>query len=452
MLSLDRSPPANVEAERAVIGAILLDPVRIDAVAELLRPEHFFEPTHQEIYKSILELHDSNRGVEVVALRDHLVGRNALDDSSAQQRLAELLDAVATSAHAEGHANIVREKAELRQMIHIASETIKDVHEATDSAQDVIDRAEKRIFEASAQRMGSEGIPVRAVLQRAFELIRMSREGDGINQGISTGYYDLDFILQGFRGGQLVIIAARPSVGKTTFALNLVRNMCVHGGKSGLLFSLEMKALDITLNLLCSMAKVDSFRLRSGVLTSDEENVLYDAGEILSGASFTIDDTSSLTTMSMRSRARRLKHKSGLDFIAIDYLQLLSEGATNKNDGRQQEVAAISRRLKGLANELDVPIISLSQLSRKVEDRTDQRPRLADLRESGAIEQDADIVLLLHREDYVRRQQGKKDEEIPPEARNKAEIIVAKNRNGPTGVAELAYFREAFRFENLARE
>ncbi len=450
-MSVDRAPPFNAEAERAVIGAILLDPVRVDLVAETVRPEHFFEPAHQHIFRAVLELHDGNRGVEPVALRDHLRSKGLLDQIGGSDAITDLLEAVATSAHVENHARLVREKFELRNLLSLAHETIGDVYESADACDEVLDRAERRLYEATGNRMGKAGVSVGEVLQQAFDLIRQSRSGDGINQGVSSGYYDLDFLLQGFRGGQLIILAARPSVGKTTFCLNLVRNMCVHGGKKGIFFSLEMKALDITLNLLCSMAKVDSFRLRSGVLNGDEENLLFDAGEILSSAALFLDDGSGTTTMTVRSRARRMKHSEGLDFIVIDYLQLLSDGASNV-DNRQAEVAAISRKLKGLALELDIPIVALSQLSRKVEDRTDQRPRLADLRESGAIEQDADIVLLLHREDYVKRQQGKKDEEIPPEIRNRAEIIVAKNRNGPTGVAELAYFREAFRFENLARD
>ena len=451
-MTVDRGPPHNAEAERAVLGALLLDPERIDTVAEILKAEHFYEPAHQHVYRAALEIHDANRALDPLILKDHLQGKGLLDEVGGLSLLTDLLDSVATSAHSEAHAGIVREKSELRDLLSISHETIKDVHESSDPSREIVDRAEQRLFSASQNQLGTEGSDVRTVLLQAFELIRRSREEGGINQGISSGYFELDYCLQGFRGAQLVIIAARPSVGKTTFALNLVKNMCVFNGKGGRLFSLEMRAIDITMNLLCSMAKVDSHSLRSGVLSADEESALYDAGEVLSNAPLVIDDSAYLTSMSVRSRSRRQKQSKGLDFIVVDYLQLLTDGGGGHQESRQQEVASISRRLKSLSNELDVPVIALSQLSRKVEDRTDQRPRLADLRESGAIEQDADVVLLIHREDYLKRQQGKKDEEIAPEIRNKAEIIVAKNRNGPTGVAELSFFRESFRFENLARE
>ena len=439
---LKNVPPHSLDAERAVLGAMLIDPRAIDDVAEVVTPEHFYKAAHAAVYTVILELYKLNQPVDVVLVNEELQKRGELDKVGGTTALVELTETVPTSANAAYYAEVVRDYACRRQLIQVVAEIQRDTFEDRGQTEELLDRTERRLFEVTQKRIRSEAVPVSSVVQEAFERLELVRKGGGV-VGQPSGLSDLDDLTQGFQPGEMTILAARPSMGKTTLALNILRNVTVYHGRSAVFFSLEMPRLQVTTNLLCGLAKIDGHRLRGGYLTREEERQFLDAAEVLMPAQLYIDDTPGLSTMDLRAKARRLKAQKGIDLIMIDYLQLMSGSAVAARESRQQEVSEISRMTKALARELNIPIIALAQLSRKVEERKDHKPMMSDLRESGSIEQDADMIMLLSRPEYY--------ESDKEELKNRAYVEVAKNRNGPTGSVELAFFREHNRFEPLTR-
>ena len=435
-------PPHSLDAERAVLGALLIDPRAIDDVAEAVQPAHFYKPAHGAIYQVVLDLWKADQPIDVVLVNEELSRRGELEQIGGTAALVELTETVPTAANAAYYAEVVRDYACRRQLIQVVAEIQKDAFEDRGLTEELLDRTEKRLFEVTQKRIRSDAVPVSTVVQEAFERLELVRKGGGV-VGIPSGLADLDELTQGFQPGEMTILAARPSMGKTTLALNILRNVSVYHGRAAVFFSLEMPRLQVTTNLLCGLAKIDGHRLRGGYLSREEERQFLDAAEVLMPAQLYIDDTPGLTTMDLRAKARRLKSQHDIDLIMVDYLQLMSGSAVAAKESRQQEVSEISRMTKALARELNIPIIALAQLSRKVEDRKDHKPMMSDLRESGSIEQDADLIMLLHRPGYYEPEKE--------EYKNQALVIVAKNRNGPVGEVPLLFFNSQMRFESAAK-
>jgi replicative DNA helicase len=439
---LKNVPPHSVEAERAVLGALMIDPSAIDDVAVLIQPEHFYRPANAIIYTTVLDLWRADKPVDVVLLNDELSKRNVLEQVGGTAALAELTEAVPTSANSAYYAKIVRDHAARRDLIKVTAEVQKDAFDISTPTDQLLDRTEKRLFEVTQQRIRSEAVPVSVVVEEAFKRLKSIKDGQGV-AGLPAGFVDLDELTQGFQPGEMTILAARPSMGKTSLCLNILRNITVYQGRPAVFFSLEMPRLQVTSNILCSLARIDGHRLRGGYLTREEERQFLDAAEILAPAPLFIDDTPGLSTMELRAKVRRLKAQHDISFVVIDYLQLMSGSDRASQESRQMEVSEISRMIKALARELSIPIMALAQLSRKVEERKDHKPMMSDLRESGSIEQDADLIMLLFRPEYY--------EPDKEELKNKAEVIVAKNRNGPVGEVKMAFFNSHMRFESLTR-
>jgi replicative DNA helicase len=436
---LDRVPPQNLEAEASVLGAILLDNEAAWLVAQFLRPEHFYKAAHRRIYETVLALATERRPIDVVILRDELGKAGALEMVGGVEALKELVEAVPSAANAEYYAKLVHEKYLLRSLIAVSTSVAKDAYDAGGPAAGVIDRAEKRFFELTSKRVADTASDIRSLLHAEFDRI----DAGGSFKGVMTNLTDLDSVTNGFKPAELVVLAARPSMGKTSLATTFIRNIAVGHGLPVAFYSLEMSKQQVTQNILCAEARVDSFRMRQGRLERRDLDRLRDAAGRLADAPIYVDDASSVSIMEMRAKARmmRLRHKIGL--VVIDYLQLMEgEKGASRDENRAQEISQISRGLKQLARELEVPVIALSQLNRGVESREGHKPRLSDLRESGSIEQDADMVLMLFREAYY------KPNDEDPKVKNGATIIVAKNRNGPTGEVNLYFHKEYTRFDN----
>jgi len=436
--------PHNHDAERAVLGALLLDPVRISDAAEQLSGEDFFDQRYKLVYELLIELADRNQPVDLLTITTLLRSRNQLAEAGGNAFIAELTTAVASSAHLAHHTDLVLQTANLRRLISEATGVIQEAYTTepdSESVTDLLDRAEASIFAISRERTTTGAIAIADAMTEAFQRIDAASNRSEL-QGLRSGFYELDDMLGGFNPGEMTIIAARPSMGKTAFVLNLMERAAMdqregEESPSVLFFSLEMGRLSIVQRMLCSRAKVDAHKLRTGKIPKEDYADLSRAAGELSGARLFIDDTPGLSIMAIRSRARRVKQNHGLDMIVIDYLQLMTAGG--KVESRQQEISQISRQLKELARELEVPLVALSQLSRAVESREDKRPLLSDLRESGSIEQDADVVLMLYRAEYYNPTE---------ENRGKAEVVCAKQRNGPTGSCKLRFFGSILRFEN----
>ena len=443
-----RSSPRSEEAERAVLGAVLLDPERLAEVAEIVSAPDFFDPRHEKIFECVQALNDQAAPIDFVSVGEALKAKGAFVEVGGAEYLVQLAHSVTTSAHALYHAQMVADTATLRRVIHESTDIVREAYETPpdgDSVRKLLDDCEQRMFKIARREEGTGVGPIQEAIQDTFKRLDAAMHRDGLT-GITTGFLDLDQILCGLNKGDLVILAARPSMGKTAFALNLLEHAALSRPEwldrkpSVLLFSLEMGRQQLVSRMLCCLARVDAHRLRTGRMPPEDRTELTNAAEYLADTSIFIDDTSGISMMSLRSRARRVKAKHGLDMIVVDYLQLLT---FPKSESRQQEISNISRSLKGLARELEVPVIALAQLSRQVELRDPPRPQLADLRESGSIEQDADVVMLLYRPEYYPKY---KDEEN----KGVAEIIVAKQRNGPTGTVRLQFFDTMMRFENRA--
>ncbi len=435
--------PANVEAERSILGAILLDNFSYNQAAEHLRAEDFSLDSHRRIYSRMIDLAESSRPIDMITLIEELDRRKELQAIGDVAYVSGLVDGVPDRPSIEHYIKIVRDKALLRGLIHAANSAIARASEQSDAAEDVLNDAEAAIFALSEKRIGRGFMGITEIVKESFGSVdALLQRGQRIT-GLATHYNDLDEMTSGLQKSDLIIIAARPSMGKTAFAMNIAENASVNDNKVVGMFSLEMSREALLLRLLCSCAQVDSHKMRTGSLWRDDMDKVVQAMERLAHAPIFIDDTPGISLSEMRAKARRLQNAQGsLDLVIVDYLQLMSGGG-KRYENRTQEVSAISRGLKALAKELKVPVIALSQLSRAPESRGgDHRPQLADLRESGSIEQDADVVAFIFREEVYKQDD--------PELQGIAEIIIAKQRNGPTGRVKMAFLKNSTRFETLA--
>jgi len=440
--SLAHSLPANVEAERSILGAILLDNLSYNQAAEHLKPEDFSLDSHRRIYTRMVDLAESSRPIDMITLVEELERRKELEAIGDVGYISGLVDGVPDRPSIEHYIKIVRDKALLRGLMHAANAAIARASDQSDPAEEILNDAEAAIFQLSEKRIGRGFMGVQEIVKESFGSVdALLQRGQRIT-GLATHYTDLDEMTSGFQKSDLIIIAARPSMGKTAFALNIAENAAIEDQKVVGVFSLEMSREALLLRLLCSRARVDSHKMRTGSLWRDDMTKVVRAMEELAHAPIFIDDTPGISLSEMRAKARRLKQSQGnLDLIVVDYLQLMS-GGSKRYENRTQEVSAISRGLKALAKELHVPVVALSQLSRAPESRGgDHRPQLADLRESGSIEQDADVVAFIFREEVYKQDD--------PELQGKAELIIAKQRNGPTGKLNLAFLKNSTRFESM---
>jgi len=432
--------PNSIEAEACVLGAMILDANTIDTIIHITQSEDFFRPSHRIIYETLCQMHDSGKPIDLVALNEELKRKNLLDSVGGVEYLTALVEGVPSTANVEYYARTVRDKALLRNLIAVNQQIIQQAYEAREDAADILDQAEYAIFQIASRQVGDNAQSLESLLQQTFETLQ-SADGSTIT-GIATGYYKLDEMTAGFQNGDMIVIAGRPSMGKTALALNMCEYMAVEDKRPVLLFSLEMSKEQLALRFLCSRARQNTAKLRRGAPRPDEWTQLTTAADDLEKAQIYIDDSADLNILKLRAKARRMKASKDIQCIFVDYLQLITP--LGKADSRQQQIADISRGLKALARELQIPVVVISQLNRAAEGREDHRPRMSDLRESGAIEQDADVVILIHREDYYHRG----DPEYQPT--NKAEIIIAKQRNGPVGTIPLTFLPECIRFENYA--
>lgn len=434
----DKLPPQNMEAEQACLGSMLLDKEAIEVALDILTSEDFYSERHRTIFNTLIELYNRSIPVDLVTLTEHLKGSGELEKAGGVVYLNTLLDEVPTSANIEYYAKIVEQKSLLRKLIRASSSIISLSFAPDRDAYEIVDQAEKLIFDVT-ERQGVRGyFPVGEVIKDSITAIeKLFHRGDNYT-GLPTGYKEMDDLTSGFQNSEFIVIAARPSVGKTAFALNIAQNVAINQHKKVALFSLEMSKEALVQRMLCSEARIDSQRLRKGLLRTAEWGPLTTAAGKLAESEIFIDETPGITDMQLRAKARRIQSRHGLDMVIVDYLQLMT--TIRKSDSRTQEISEISRSLKALARELSIPVVALSQLSRAVEMRgRDKRPILSDLRESGAIEQDADVVIFLYRDELYNPNS---------DDRGLAEIIIQKQRNGPTGNIKLRFFKEFTRFEN----
>ncbi|OED34313.1 replicative DNA helicase [PVC group bacterium (ex Bugula neritina AB1)] len=440
-LQSQRTPPHNLEAEKAVLGAILIETESLFSVGDFLSPSDFYKHSHRVIYQSILDLFEKNEPIDIVTLSDFLLQKKELENAGTLEYLTTIVGSVPTAANILHHAKIVHEKAVLRRIITSCTSVVTSAYQSDDVAS-LLDLAEAQIFDISQNRKTSEISSFKDLIMEGFDSIEKMYQNQGEISGTSTGFKDLDLLSSGLKASELIILAARPSMGKTAFATAIMEKAALENKKRVLFFSLEMSKESLVNRMLCSYARVSGHALKKGRLDEKGWLSLTDAASKLSQAHIFIDDTPSMSVLEMKTKGRRIKSKEGLDLVVIDYLQLM-KASSRSSEGRHQEIAEISRGLKQLARELDVPVLALSQLSRAVESRQDKTPMLSDLRESGAIEQDADLVLMLMREEYYNPTE---------ENKNKAQVILGKNRNGPTGRVDLVFMKEFTRFESLSHQ
>jgi len=437
---LEKLPPQNLEAEMAVLGSMLIDEEAISVAVELLTKDYFYKDTHKKIFEAISDLYSANKPVDLITLTDELKRNGALDEVGGASFLTLLVNSVPTAANITHYANIVKEKSILRILISNATRIVTMCYESDGNVDEVVDSAERFIFEVSDRRPQSTYLHLKEIIKDSIETIDRLYQNKAHVTGIPSGFIDFDTKTSGLQHSDLIVIAGRPSMGKSAFALSIAEYAGVVEKIPLAFFSLEMSKEQLVQRMLCAHAKVDAHKVRTGYLaTSDWPRLTAAAGK-LSEAPIFIDDSPAISVMELRAKARRLKAHQGIQLIVLDYLQLMRGSANSEN--RQQEISDISRSLKALARELNVPIVAISQLSRAVESRTDHRPQLSDLRESGAIEQDADVVVLILREEYYNP---------TPDNQGSAEIIIAKQRNGPVGSIKLSFIKEYTRFENITR-
>ncbi|MFP4548217.1 MAG: replicative DNA helicase [Fidelibacterota bacterium] len=442
-----RVPPHSDEAEISVLGGILLDPNSFNKVSTILRPDAFYKDAHRKIYRAMEELDNDHSPIDQITVTEKLKTLSLLEEIGGAYYVTGLAEAVPSAANIEYWAEIVKEKSIYRHLITATNEIQKEAYDATESAHDVLDKAEHRIFQISQNKKSDSFNNFETVLNKTFQHLETIGDSEYHTTGIPTGLIELDELLSGFQNGDLVILAGRPSMGKTALALSMLRNAAVEYGVPVAFFSLEMPDYQLALRLLCAEAKVNAHQVRTRTLPKNEYRKLTEQMGRLAQAPIYIDDTPGVSMLDIRSKSRRLKQEHDIKLVVVDYLQLLSGP---KAESRQQEITQISRSLKMLAKELDVPVLALSQLSRAVEQRTGaHRPQLSDLRESGAIEQDADVVMFVYRPIVYARKAGREDD-IQPEDRGKAEIIIGKQRNGPVGTANAVFIEKYARFENMA--
>ncbi len=437
----ERIPPQNIDAEQAVLGALFLEPEAFYRVADIIRPGDFYQHGHRLIYEAAVGLQEEGEPVDLVTVTDRLRRDGVLEKVGGAAYVASLVEMVPTATNIEYYARIIEEKALLRTLISVAARISEMGYDEREAADRLVDQAEQMILELGAQRGTGAFVPLKDILARALERIEQTYHNKGRIAGVPTGFADLDRLCSGLQPTDLIILAARPSMGKTALALNIAYEVAANQGLSVALFSLEMGKEQLVNRMLCAEARVDQYRLRTGSLRDEDWDRLTEAAARLQDVPLFIDDTGGASLRDIRARAKRLQAERGLALVVVDYVQLMQPNRRAEN--RQQEIAQISRGLKELAKELDVPVLALSQLSRAVEQRQEKKPQMSDLRESGSLEQDADVVLFIYREEYYRPETDRK---------SIAEIIVAKQRNGPVGTVELGFFKEFPRFFPLRKE
>jgi len=437
-LQLAKLPPQNLEAEQSVLGAILIDNNALPRCLEILDPEDFYKLSHRKIFFAMTDLFDKNEPIDLITLTDQLKKNDELEAVGGIAYLSLMVNMVPTAANVKYHSHIVREKALLRGLVQSANEIASKVYEDNLDAEDLVDYAERSIFKISDKRVKASFVSLKEVIRDSFEMIEQLYDKKETVTGVSSGFRDLDDLTTGFQKGDLIIVGGRPSMGKTAFALNIAQHVGVELREPVAIFSLEMAKEQLAIRMLCAEAMVNSNSIRKGFIKKEDWHKLTSAASNLTGAPIFIDDTSGITVLELRAKARRLKIEHGLSLVIVDYLQLMrGKGSFER---REQEISDISRSLKGLAKELSVPVIAVSQLNRSVEQRRPPTPILADLRESGAIEQDADVIIFLYREEIYNKEAKK----------GHSEVIIAKQRNGPTGTVNLAFMSTCTRFLNMA--
>ena len=440
-------PPQNLEAEEAVLGSILLEQDSIISVMEFLVPDDFYRVAHQLIFAAMIELNQNSEAIDPITVSEKLRQKNQIDNVGGEAGIIELLDKVPTAANVEFYTQIVLEKSTRRKLIKTSTNIVKNAYQEDETIANVLDTAERDILSVSEGRNKAGFIPIRDVLHDAYESLEERSKNNGEVTGIATGYIGLDRMTSGLHADELIILAARPSVGKTAFVLNIAKNVAVNLNETVAIFSLEMGAESLVERIICSHASINAGHLKTGKLTDEEYTQYFVATGVLAEAPIYIDDTPGIRVSEIRAKCRRLKQeRNNPGLVVIDYLQLI-EG--NGKESRQQEVSEISRNLKKLAKELKVPVIALSQLSRGVEQRQDKRPIMSDIRESGSIEQDADIVAFLYRDDYYRQEPDENGQVPEVEPNSTIEVIIEKNRSGPRGTVELNFMKEFNKFTNL---
>lgn len=439
-LDAERRLPYNSEAESGVIGAILLNPAVFDDVAMVVRQEDFFSESNQRIFRHLADMNAEGKGIDLTLLTDRLRRSGEMEEIGGEAYLGELMTSVQVTAHAVHYAEIVRDKAILRSLITTSSQILSSAYESGKSPRELISLAEENIFRIGDARGGQSAVLIKDFIESVFDKIDSMAAG-GMD-GVPTGFTKLDEMLNGLHASELIILAARPSMGKTALATNIADYVAVEAKQPVLFFSLEMSKMELAIRMLCARGRIPSHHLKGNFLTGDEQNRFMQASSELADSMLYIDESSARTVSEIAAVARRIKRQGGLGLIVIDYLTLIEPD--NPSDPRQEQVAKIARRLKGLARELDVPVLCLAQVNRQVEANKDPRPRLSHLRESGAIEQDADVVMFVHREEYYQ----KDEEAFDNNTKGVAEIIVAKQRNGPTGTVELRWNSECTLFMN----
>ena len=441
MEDVTRIPPHSVESEQSILGSILLDKDAIITVSETIRPSDFYKEAHKIIYECMLKLSNKNEPIDLITLTEELKKQGHLDDVGGISYITSLSTIVPTTSNVKYYADIVKEKSVLRQLIKASNDIINLGYENSVKVEEVLERAEKRIFDISQEKASDDFKSINEVLVDAYDMIEKLYTNKSDVTGITTGFKDLNKKINGLQRTDLILIAARPAMGKTAFSLNLVQNAALKGDASVAVFSLEMSKDKLVQRMLAAQSHVELKKIKTGTLDENDWPRIIDAMAVLSNASIHIDDTPGIKISELRSKCRKLKIEKGLDLILIDYLQLM-EGEGN-NESRQQEIAKISRSLKIIAKELNCPVVALSQLSRAPEQRADHRPMLSDLRESGSIEQDADIVMFLYRDEYYHPDS---------ESKNIGEVLIAKNRHGETGSVELVWLGEVQKFADKARD
>jgi len=438
--SLQRVPPHSIEAEACVLGSMILHAPCIDVVVQILRPEHFYRPAHQLIYQALVEMRQEAKPIDLVVLREELQRRKQLEQVGGVEYLVALAEGVPNAANAEYYSRVVRDRATLRELIVAGTDIVRTAYESNEEAASIIDQAEQRVFKIASDRIGEQAVALSSLLQNTFETL-LAEEGKGIT-GLASGYQQLDELTSGFQKGEMIILAARPSMGKTSLLLNLAEHMSAVDGIPVAIFSLEMSKQQLAQRLLASYSRYDLRQMRRGMISPEDWDRLKLAAGDLERAPIFIDDSPRLTVLELRAKARRLKAAHDIQCVFIDYLQLMT--FAGRADSRYEQITEISHGLKALARELEIPVIAAAQLNRGPADRPTHRPLMSDLRESGAIEQDADVVTLLHNEDYYH--QG--DPNYTPTGLT--ELIVAKQRNGPTGIVKFVFLKACTRFEAAA--
>ncbi|RKY38185.1 MAG: replicative DNA helicase [Candidatus Omnitrophota bacterium] len=436
---MEQIPPQNIEAEIAVLGSMLISEDAIAQTIETLAPNYFYKDVHRKIFETIVELYDSNSPVDLITLSEELKKKGILEEVGGPAYLALIANSVPSAANVQYYAKMVKEKYILRSLINVSTEIIKRCHQSAEDVDELLDSAEKSIFEIVSHRIEGRVIPIKELIKSSIATIDNLYQRKSQITGIPSGFIEFDSLTAGFQNSDLVIVAGRPSMGKSAFACSIAEHVALDEKLPVAIFSLEMSKENLVHRMLCSHARVNAHKVRSGFLSPEDWTRLTSAAGKLLEAPIFIDDTTGINVLELRAKARRLKAHHDIKLLIVDYLQLMR--SLSRAENRQQEISEISRSLKDLARELDIPVIAISQLSRATEQRQNRRPQLSDLRESGAIEQDADVVILLFREEYYY-----------PSEENKgiAEVIIAKQRNGPVGVVKLAFIKEYTRFENLA--